>query len=122
MGYKIPKVKDLLILKYFQQRRSADSWKRKHDSVANDLENVIKEKYKLQEKIEHLNDDIASLKDNHSGELSSQEGEKSKLEQKLREANQKIKSLESQKKGMKIPFILHKTVYSRFFYIPNFNI
>ena len=65
--------------------------------MQSDLENVIKEKYKLQEQIEHLNDDIASIKDNHSGEISQQEGEKSKLEQKLRDANHKIKSLESQK-------------------------
>ena len=60
----------------------------------------MKDKKKLEEKIEKLNADISSMKDNQSEELTVQETEKSKLEQKLRESNLQIKSLETEKKEL----------------------
>jgi len=94
---KYEKTIEELEQKLGEGRRSAESWKRKHDSVQSDLESVIKEKYNLQEQIEHLNDDIANLKENQTEEISQQQNEKTKLEQKLREANHKIKNLEQEK-------------------------
>jgi len=94
---KYEKTIEELEQKLGEGRRSAESWKRKHDSVQTDLESVIKEKYNLQEQIEHLNDDLANLKENQLDEISQQQSEKTKLEQKLREANHKIKSLEHEK-------------------------
>merc|ERR1711936_184867 len=97
---KYEKTIEELEQKLGEGRRSAESWKRKHDSIQSDLESVIKEKYNLQEQIEHLNDDISNLKENQSDEISEQQNEKSKLEQKLREANHKIKSLEDEIKAI----------------------
>jgi len=94
---KYEKTIEELEQKLGEGRRSAESWKRKHDSVQNDLESVIKEKYNLQEQIEHLNDEIATLKESQTDEIAQQQNEKTKLEQKLREANHKIKNLEHDK-------------------------
>merc|ERR1711915_942773 len=94
---KYEKTIEELEQKLGEGRRSAESWKRKHDSVQSDLESGIKEKYSLQEQIEHLNDEIANLKENQAEEITQQQNEKTKLEQKLREANHKIKNLEQEK-------------------------
>lgn len=94
---KYEKTIEELEQKLGEGRRSAESWKRKHDSVQNDLESVIKEKYNLQEQIEHLNEEILSLKENQTDEIAQQQNEKTKLEQRLREANHKIKNLEHEK-------------------------
>merc|ERR1711892_1235533 len=97
---KYEKTIEELEQKLGEGRRSAESWKRKHDSVQSDLESVIKEKYNLQEQIEHLNDDISNLKENQTDEITQQQNEKTKLEQKLREANHKIKNLEHEKSDL----------------------
>merc|ERR1719188_732476 len=69
-----------------EARRNTESWKRKHDSVQSDLENTIKEKYKLKEEIENLNDELSTLKDNHQDLETEQRNEISKLETKIGEA------------------------------------
>merc|ERR1712123_37277 len=94
---KYEKTIEELEQKLGEGRRSAESWKRKHDSVQNDLESVIKEKYNLQEQIEHLNDEISTLRDNQTDEIAQGQNEKTKLEQKLREANHKSKTLSMKK-------------------------
>merc|ERR1712228_197244 len=73
---KYEKTIEELEQKLGEGRRSAESWKRKHDSVQSDLESVIKEKYSLQEQIEHLNDEIANLKENQAEEITQQQNEK----------------------------------------------
>lgn len=78
-------------------RRNAESWRRKHDSVQNDLEAVIKEKYALKETIDNLNEDISNLKEELNDEKAKLEEEKTKVEKRLQEANFKIKGLEGEK-------------------------
>ena len=68
--------------------------------MQSDLDSAIKEKNKLQERIDNLNKDITSLKDKQSDELAQQQTERSTLEQKLRESNLQIKTLESQKNDL----------------------
>jgi len=84
-----------------EARRNTESWKRKHDSVQTDLENTIKEKYKLKEEIENLTEEVSSLKDGHQDTETQQRNDISKLETKLREANNKIRTLETEKNDMK---------------------
>ena len=83
-----------------QGRRNAESWRRKHDSVQNDLESVIKEKYALRETIDNLNEDISTIKEELSDERSKLEEEKNKVEKRLRDANFKIKDLEVEKSAL----------------------
>merc|ERR1712226_146678 len=88
--------------KISEGRRNAESWKRKHDSVQTDLESTIKEKYNLEAQIDHLKEDIGSLKETHADEETQQRCEKSKVEAKLREANIRIGKLETEKKELRM--------------------
>lgn len=87
--------------KISEGRRSAESWKRKHDTVQADLESTIKEKYSLQTQIENMKERIAGLKEAHSEAGTAQRNEQSKIEAKLRDANIRIQALESQKAELK---------------------